>query len=105
MTALVKASEMVPTDTEMKLDLAAMRERRGEKDEALTLADSIDPLDNATMQKRETLALRLSVQTGDVDRARQAAERLFNLRLDTDMTASSLPRRCISLPCTRWPKP
>ena len=36
------------------------------------------------MKRREELALRLSVLTGDLERARQAAERLFGLRLDTD---------------------
>ncbi len=84
LAALTKAAELVPSDTDMKLDLAMLREKRGERDEALALADAIDPLDNATMQKRETMALRLSVQNGDVERARKAAERLFNLRLDTE---------------------
>ncbi len=34
--------------------------------------------------RREELALRVAVRTGNIDRARQAAERLFGLRLDTD---------------------
>ncbi len=34
------------------------------------------------MQRRETLALRLAVLAGDVERARKASERLFGLRLD-----------------------
>lgn len=81
---LTLASEAIKSDTALRLELAALREQRGERDEALTLVDSIEPLDNATMQQRETMALRLAVLTGNVDRARQAAERLFNLRLDTD---------------------
>ena len=44
----------------------------------------MQPLDNTTMKRREEIALRLSVLTGDLDRARSAAERLFGLRLDTD---------------------
>ena len=48
------------------------------------MADSVEPLDQKTMQRRELLALRLAVLTGNVDRARQAAERLFGLRLDAD---------------------
>jgi tetratricopeptide (TPR) repeat protein len=36
------------------------------------------------MQRREVLAIRLAVVTGDVARARKAAERLFGLRLDAD---------------------
>src|SRR5262249_25801680 len=53
-------------------------------DDALALADSVTPLDHTTMQRREQLALRLAVRTGQVARARQAAERLFGLRLDAE---------------------
>jgi tetratricopeptide (TPR) repeat protein len=70
-------------DAQLRLDLAEMRERRGEREAALALADSVEPMDQKTMQRRETLALRVAVLTGDVERARKAAERLFNLRLDT----------------------
>ena len=48
------------------------------------MADAVQPLDNSTMKRREELALRLAVLVGDFERARQAAERLFGLRLDTD---------------------
>jgi tetratricopeptide (TPR) repeat protein len=80
---LTRAAEL-KGDPQLRLDLAELRERRGERDEALALADSVEPLDQKTMQRREQLALRLAVLTGDVDRARKAAERLFNLRLDTE---------------------
>ena len=36
------------------------------------------------MRRREEQALRLAIATGNLERARQAAERLFGLRLDTD---------------------
>jgi tetratricopeptide (TPR) repeat protein len=84
MSELTRASDAAPSDTTLRLELAALREQRGERDEALALVDSIEPLDNATMQRRETMGLRLAVLTGNVDRAREAAERLFNLRLDTE---------------------
>src|SRR5581483_2978970 len=35
-------------------------------------------------QRREMPALRLAVRTGNVERARQAADRLFGLRLDAE---------------------
>ena len=57
-----------------------------------------------TMQRREMLALRLAVLTGNVDRARKAAERLFGLRLDTE-TQVQLAARCTSSACTSWPRP
>ena len=71
-------------ESDLRLDLAELLEQQGERSDALALADSVQPLDNATMKRREELALRLSVLAGDLDRARQAAERLFGLRLDTD---------------------
>ena len=79
-----RASEMARNDVELKLSLADLRAQRGEPAEALEAADSVEPLDQKTMQRREVLALRLSVLAGDVERARKAAERLFGLRLDGD---------------------
>ena len=77
-------AEASKAESDLRLDLAELLEQQGERTDALTLADSVQPLDNATMKRREEIALRLSVLAGDLDRARQAAERLFGLRLDTD---------------------
>jgi tetratricopeptide (TPR) repeat protein len=79
---LAKICEAIPGDIALTFEAAALRERNSEFDEALALVDSVTPLDHPTMQRRETAALRLAVRTGDIDRARQAAERLFGLRLD-----------------------
>ncbi len=79
---LTRATEDAPADAELRLEVAQLRERRGELDEALALADSVTPLDHATTQRRETLALRVAARVGKAGRARQAAERLFGLRLD-----------------------
>lgn len=81
---LGRAIKAAPNDTNLQFELAQIRERRGEPDEALALIDQINPLDHATMQRRETFALRLAVVTGDIERARQAAERMFGLRLDAE---------------------
>jgi tetratricopeptide (TPR) repeat protein len=81
---LARAVESAPADIDLRLELAEIRAKRNESDEALALVDSIEPLDQKTMQRRETMALRLAVLSGDVERARKAAERLFNLRLDTE---------------------
>jgi tetratricopeptide (TPR) repeat protein len=82
---LVQAAELAPHDVELKLQLVDLRELRNERDDALAVLDTIEAADNAMMQRRETTALRLSVSTGNIDRARLAAERLFGLRLDTDL--------------------
>ena len=80
-----RACELAPDDLNLKLDLAELRETNGDLDEALALADAVTPLDQSTMQRRELLALRVAVRSGDLERARQAAERLFGLRLDAEM--------------------
>src|SRR5205823_7438394 len=36
------------------------------------------------MQKREDAAMRLAERTGNIDRARESANRLFGMRLDAD---------------------
>ena len=82
---LEKASELVPGDAELKFSLADLHSKRQEPDEALAIVDSIESVDQRVTQRRELLALRLAVQSGDVDRARLAAERLFGLRLDNEV--------------------
>lgn len=81
----LKASEKLPSDVDLRLAAAELREKQGDNDQALALIDAVDPLDTQTMQQRELIALRLAVSLGNVDRARLASERLFGLRLDTNM--------------------
>jgi predicted Zn-dependent protease len=80
----VKVAEISRPESGLRLELAELYEQQGDRDDALAAADAVQPLDNATMKRREELALRVAVLSGNLDRARQAAERLFGLRLDTD---------------------
>lgn len=80
-----RACELAPDDLELKLELAELCETNGDLEQALELADAVTPLDQTTMQRRELLALRVAVRSGDLQRARQAAERLFGLRLDAEL--------------------
>ncbi len=64
--------------------LATLHELRSEPAEALASLDAIESVDAQAVQARETQALRLAAASGDVDRARKAAERLFGLRLDSE---------------------
>ncbi len=80
-----RACEFAPDDLDLKLELAELCETNGDLEEALELADTITPLDQTTMQRRELLALRVAVRSGGIERARQAAERLFGLRLDAEL--------------------
>jgi tetratricopeptide (TPR) repeat protein len=71
-------------ESDIRLDLVELMEQQGDYAAALVLVDAVQPLDNFSLRRREELALRLSARTGNIERARQAAERLFGLRLDTD---------------------
>ncbi len=75
---------MAGNDVDLRLGLAEIQAKRGEPAEALELVDSVETLDQKTTQRREVMALRLAVLSGDVERARKASERLFGLRLDAD---------------------
>lgn len=81
---LAQAVELVPSDSDLKLNLAELQSQRQDPDEGLALVESVESVDQKVTQRRELLALRLAVQTGQVERARKAAERLFGLRLDSN---------------------
>ncbi|HEY1377965.1 MAG TPA: DUF1583 domain-containing protein, partial [Gemmataceae bacterium] len=80
----IAAVALAPQDVNLRFDLADLRERSNEPDDALAVLDAITPTDHVTMMRREEAALRLAVRTGNVGRAREAADRLFGLRLDAE---------------------
>ncbi len=82
--ALAAATEQAPQDFELRLDVARFYQQTRQFDEALATVDAVTPLDQASLQDRESLALSLAVTLGDQERARQAAKRLFGLRLDAE---------------------
>ena len=81
---VAQAAELSGPDPAVRMILAELYEREGSLAEALAAVDAVDAIDSSTVQKRENMALRLAVATGNVDRARKAAERLFGLRLDAE---------------------
>lgn len=81
---LTAAAQVGPNDHRLTMEIAGLREQNNEIAVALAMVDSINPTDHQVMQQREETALRLAERTGNIERARQAAERLFGLRLDTD---------------------
>jgi tetratricopeptide (TPR) repeat protein len=81
---LATAMGLVPQDDDLKLDTARLLVQSQKLDDALSLIDSITPKDQRMMQQRETLALDLAVRLNDHARAREAAQRLFGLRLDAE---------------------
>jgi tetratricopeptide (TPR) repeat protein len=85
LTVLTEATNSLAGDEEMAFELARLHEKRGDPQEALAIIEALPAADQQTMQKREIAALRLSVNSGNIDRARTAAERLFGLRLDSNL--------------------
>jgi tetratricopeptide (TPR) repeat protein len=80
---LARALELTPGDLDLKFLMAEVHSMRKELEEALAVVDSVEAVDQEMTRRRELLALRLSVQAVRPERARQAAERLFGLRLDS----------------------
>ena len=85
LAVLAPATEALNDNVDMKFDLARLFEQRGEHEQALEIVDSLTATDQQAMQKREITALRMAVNSGNIDRARTAAERLFGLRLDSNL--------------------
>ena len=81
---LNQAVQAAPSDHNLILEVVSLRELNGDFEAGMTLLDSFTPMDMQTMQRREEAALRLAERTGDLERARKAADRLFGLRLDAD---------------------
>ena len=82
---LTEATGELQDSDEMRFELARVHEKRGEHDLALQIVDSLPVSDQRAMQRREITALRMAVNSGNIDRARLAAERLFGLRLDSNV--------------------
>jgi len=74
----------VPQDAGLRLELGRAYQLIGLFDDALAAIDAVEPLNHVVMQQRELLALQLAVRSGNIERARQAAERLFGLRLHNE---------------------
>ena len=82
---LTEVAATLPGNQDMTFELARMHEVRDEPERALELIETLQATDQQTMQRREISALRLSVNSGNIERARLSAERLFGLRLDTNL--------------------
>jgi hypothetical protein len=84
---LNRACELAPDDAELQLQLAEGYEQLGRLPEALARLETVPTLDHVILQRRETAVLRVAARAGNQARARQAAERLFGLRLDPEKLA------------------
>ncbi|WP_197455823.1 tetratricopeptide repeat protein [Stieleria neptunia] len=72
-----------PDDVDLRIEQARLASELSQPRVALETLDSFDPLDSGMLVRKEMAALNLASQLGDVERAKQAAERLFGMRMDT----------------------
>ena len=82
--ALVNLAKAHPEDFSVRLRLAKVYQKAGDNEAALALVDSVEPSDHNVLRDREIVALQLAVLSGNIERARKAAGRLFGLRLDNN---------------------
>lgn len=81
---IAAAAAALQDDPKFRLEVASLYEALEDFDAALEAVESIAPRDQQLVQQRELAALQIAERLGDVDRARQAAERLFGMRLDNN---------------------
>ena len=83
---LDQAVALAPADADLRLKLAELRAQQQDPDEALTMLVAVEPLDLATHAQAGAGAAKAGCgwpsRPATSTRARQAAERLFGLRLD-----------------------
>ncbi|MEM9588160.1 MAG: tetratricopeptide repeat protein, partial [Planctomycetota bacterium] len=77
-----------PEEDDLRIEQARLAAELKRPAESLAALDSITPLNQATLQTREMAALNLSIRLGKLDRAREAARRLFGMRLPNDLQLS-----------------
>lgn len=82
--AVVELSEADPEDNDWWIERARLAAELKMPEASLEALDSINPMDQATLQIRELAAMNLASQLGDLDRAKTAAQRLFGMRLDSN---------------------
>lgn len=81
---LKQAGDELKDDPTFRMEIASLHQRMGDLEDSLDIVETIVPRDQKLVQAREMMALGLAERLGDIDRARQAAERLFGLRLDNN---------------------
>jgi len=82
MERIVAMGQQYPDDQDLAIERARLAAELNRPQAALEALESIQPTDQATLRVREIAAMNLAVKLGKLDRAKEAAERLFGMRLD-----------------------
>lgn len=85
MLEITAVAELHPNEPFLQLQLIDAYYRSKRFKEALKIVNQIQAPDRKLLEQREIIALKLAVQVGDLDRAREAAKRLFGMQLKTDL--------------------
>lgn len=81
---LIELCEKYPDDVDLQIERARLASELNQPSVALEALDSFDPLDSRMLVRKEMAAMNLAAELGDIDRAKQAAQRLFGMRMDTN---------------------
>lgn len=79
-----QVAELFPKNSTALFELANLYLANEDFEKAIATLDSIRPQNQAMLREREALVLKVSERVGNVDRAAEAAEVLFGLRLDQE---------------------
>ena len=80
---LARLSKQYPDDVNLRIEHARLASELGNDREALDILNDFEPLDSKMLVRKEMAALNLAARINDEERAAQAAERLFGMRIDT----------------------
>jgi tetratricopeptide (TPR) repeat protein len=87
-----QAADLLNDDPAFRLEIASLHQSMGDFEDALEIVEGVVPRDQKLVQQREMMALELAERLGDIQRARQSAERLFGLRLNDDTQLALVDR-------------
>ena len=82
---LEELSGQFPSDADLRIEQARLAAELGMAEQAIELLDSVEPKGSQMLVRKEMAVLSLAGETGDSERAKLAAERLFGMRLDATM--------------------
>lgn len=83
MGLMAKLGQQLSADPSFKFTLVGLHQSRNEFDEALAVLETIAGKDQQTILRREMLIMQLAERIGDLDRARESAQKVFGLRMDS----------------------
>ncbi len=96
--SLRELADCLPDRCDLQIEAARLAGELNSPAKALELLDRTQPRDQETLRIRELTALTMAIQLGETERAKQAANRLCSMNLDTQTQLSLLkPLKALGL--------